>query len=61
MRADLRPDVLVSLAAVCGSVVLLELHHLAPRAVFGPECESWPTVEVCHPCHKRWHALMDRV
>lgn len=24
------------------------------------ECDKWPTVMVCRPCHQHWHKLMDR-
>lgn len=38
--------------------VVLEKHHLAPRARFGREADRWPTHYVCRRCHERWHARM---
>lgn len=35
-----------------------ELHHWAPRAYFGAECDNWPTDYLCRKCHDRWHALV---
>jgi ribosomal protein L37AE/L43A len=43
---------------VCNQTAVLEMHHLAPRAQFGDECERWPKIDVCHDCHRRWEALM---
>lgn len=40
---------------VCKKVAVLELHHLAPRSIFGDDCDNWPTVEVCYECHREWH------
>ena len=37
----------------------VELHHWAPRAVFGDESWEWPTSYLCKRCHGRWHAMMD--
>lgn len=45
--------------AVCGRAEVLELHHFAPRSVFGEhEADNWPTAMLCHKCHERWHAAM---
>ena len=55
-----RPNKRKAPCSVCGSVEPLEQHHLAPAAVFGEECDRWPTVMVCRSCHQRWHSLMDR-
>jgi len=36
-----------------------ELHHFAPRAVFGAEeAEMWPTAWLCPDCHDYWHRMM---
>lgn len=49
----------VTTCKVCGEEGPVEVHHLAPKAVFGrEEASRWPTVEVCHPCHTRWHSKM---
>lgn len=43
---------------VCSKTAVLELHHLAPRAQFGDDCEKWPKVFVCHGCHREWERRM---
>jgi hypothetical protein len=36
-----------------------ELHHFAPRAVFGKEeADLWPTAWLCSGCHDYWHRMM---
>ena len=36
-----------------------ELHHFAPRAIFGgDEAEMWPTAWLCPDCHDYWHRMM---
>ena len=42
---------------VCGTYGT-ELHHWAPRHLFGREADDWPTGLLCVPCHRRWHALV---
>jgi hypothetical protein len=42
----------------CGELAQCELHHVAPRAFFGEECDEWPMVWLCVPCHHRWHTLV---
>lgn len=32
-----------------------ELHHWAPRAIFGDACEDWPKDYLCIKCHDEWH------
>jgi hypothetical protein len=45
--------------SVCEKLAILESHHLAPRKRFGAdEAERWPKVDVCRPCHDRWHEVM---
>lgn len=40
---------------VCGSRNA-ELHHWAPRAIFGnDECEQWPKDYLCKEHHDQWH------
>jgi|ERR1700722_1850699 len=42
----------------CGAVGV-ELHHWAPRAVFGvEEADKWPTSALCPKCHTEWHRRM---
>lgn len=37
-----------------------ELHHWAPKALFGVEiADLWPTSYLCRPCHREWHATID--
>lgn len=44
--------------AVCGALGT-EIHHWAPRAVFGPvEADIWPTSYLCPDCHTEWHRRM---
>ncbi len=35
-----------------------ELHHWAPRALFGDEADQWPTTNLCSRCHARWHQML---
>ena len=35
-----------------------EVHHWAPRALFGDEADSWPTDMLCPTCHERWHKTL---
>lgn len=43
----------------CGSLDGVELHHWAPRGVFGmDEAERWPTGWLCPKCHNLWHIHM---
>src|SRR5438132_776764 len=44
---------------VCGGLGA-ELHHWAPRAIFGAEAEEWPTAYLCVRDHNRWHLRMLR-
>ena len=39
---------------VCGAWGT-ELHHWAPRALFGIEADHWPTAWLCVPHHAEWH------
>jgi len=41
--------------AVCKQQVGTEYHHVAPRYLFGAECENWPGVWLCREHHKEWH------
>lgn len=40
--------------ARCGSRGV-ELHHWAPRALFGADADAWPKDYLCRPCHEEWH------
>ncbi len=46
--------------AVC-SAKGAELHHWAPKALFGAESDLWPTAMLCPNCHERWHQVVNRV
>lgn len=35
-----------------------ELHHWAPRALFGDECNNWPQDYLCSECHAAWHKVV---
>ncbi|MFA5376913.1 MAG: hypothetical protein WC455_14280 [Dehalococcoidia bacterium] len=47
----------VELCEVCGRPGV-EVHHWAPRHLFGDECDSWPKSNLCKACHAKWHALV---
>lgn len=32
-----------------------EIHHWAPRHIFGKEADAWPTSPLCVRCHREWH------
>jgi hypothetical protein len=32
-----------------------ELHHWAPRHLFGDQANKWPTSYLCQSCHSIWH------
>ena len=37
----------------------VELHHFAPRHIFGfEESDRWPTAWLCPECHRHWHRLV---
>jgi len=38
------------LCARCGVTAPCEMHHIAPRALFG-DADSWPVVPLCGSCH----------
>lgn len=40
----------------CGRIDT-QLHHFAPRHLFGYECEDWPTAYLCMEHHLMWHRL----
>lgn len=42
----------------CGERGAIELHHTAPRAVFGRDCDAWPIVCLCRECHALWHSAI---
>ena len=35
-----------------------EIHHWAPRELFGVEADHWPTAWLCRVCHQRWHDVI---
>jgi len=43
----------------CGTAEGTQVHHWAPRAIFGYiESDRWPTANLCPSCHSLWHRLM---
>src|SRR5574343_876621 len=34
-----------------------ELHHWAPRAIFGTDADNWPTDYLCKDCHDHWQRV----
>lgn len=56
---DLRDGVTIPACERCESTEGTQLHHWAPRAIFGAiEAERWPTAYLCPACHSVWHAQM---
>lgn len=45
------------LCAVCQSP-FTELHHFAPKHLFGTDADKWPTAYLCKPHHDLWHELV---
>ena len=43
--------------AVCGKLGA-ELHHWAPKHLFGDDAEAYPQSYLCHHHHMRWHDLV---
>ena len=43
--------------AVCGSYQV-ELHHFAPKYLFGDDSDNWPTAYLCREHHKQWHDIV---
>lgn len=41
---------------VCGTLGPVEVHHLAPRALFGDAANLWPVIDLCTTCHDEWHS-----
>lgn len=37
-----------------------EIHHWAPKELFGDEADLWPTAYLCPPCHGRWHVEINK-
>lgn len=35
-----------------------EMHHWAPKHIFGDEAERWPKDLLCRTCHARWHNMV---
>ena len=44
--------------AMCFRKAEVDVHHTAPRHLFGEEAEYWPMQSLCRPCHERWHLLV---
>lgn len=42
---------------VCGAIGA-ELHHWAPRHLWGKEADKWPTAYLCIECHRLWHQVV---
>lgn len=42
----------------CHEWTVCEVHHVAPRQYFGDECEKWPILYLCRPCHEAWHTIV---
>lgn len=56
---DLREHEEIAPCERCGTTEGTQLHHWAPRAIFGGrEADRWPTSWLCPDCHALWHRLM---
>ena len=44
---------------VCGHTGA-EVHHWAPRFIFGNEADQWPTGYLCPTCHAYWHDKINK-
>lgn len=53
-----RPHAWFRMCEKCRKWASCEVHHVAPRAFFGEECEDWPTLYLCRPCHDEWHTQL---
>lgn len=42
----------------CGNLNGSEVHHWAPRHLFGNDCEEWPKSYLCRECHALWHKVV---
>ena len=47
----------IPVCRVCG-IHEVELHHWAPRALFGDDADLWPMDFLCRECHSRWHTAV---
>ena len=45
------------ICAVCGNPYT-ELHHFAPRHLFGNDADNWPMAYLCKKHHDLWHAIV---
>jgi hypothetical protein len=43
---------------VCSTTGTTEVHHWAPRHLFGAEADKWPMGHLCRKCHQKWHAIV---
>ena len=44
--------------AKCGGFEAIEIHHWAPRHLFGNNFWHWPTSPLCRACHRLWHSIV---
>lgn len=35
-----------------------QLHHWAPKHLFGAAADAWPTDYLCKSCHEEWHRIV---
>lgn len=55
IRDNRDPD---DICEVCGRLGT-EVHHWAPREIFGLASYRWPTSKLCTTCHRKWHRMMN--
>lgn len=57
-KIDLSKDNCMKPCTVCGVTGSTELHHWAPKHLFGDEAYKWPTANLCRECHLKWHKIV---
>ena len=54
----IRPVAFYRLCQRCREFGMCEVHHFAPRKLFGEACEAWPVAYLCKACHDAWHTTV---
>ncbi len=42
----------------CKRITVCQVHHVAPRHLFGEAADDWPIVWLCKSCHAEWHRIV---
>lgn len=54
----IKPHAWYRVCEKCHQFQLCEVHHVAPRALFGEQADEWPTLYLCRKCHEAWHSIV---